>query len=76
MNSEHMRVLIVGGGFGGVKTALELSKRDDLEVTLLTDQSNFHYYPTLYHTATGGTEAQSSIPLARRAVRTPSESSP
>jgi len=65
MKNDHTRVLIVGGGFGGIKTALELCKRDDLDVTLLTDQPNFHYYPTLYHTATGGTEAQSSIPLAR-----------
>ena len=27
-------------------------------------QPNFHYYPTLYHTATGGSSAQSSIPLS------------
>ncbi len=57
------RVLIVGGGFGGVKAALELSNKPGLEITLLTDRPNFRYYPTLFHTATGGARAQSNIPL-------------
>ena len=65
MKSAQTRVLVVGGGFGGVKTALELSKSDAIDVTLLTSQPDFHYYPTLYHTATGGAQAQSSIPLSR-----------
>jgi len=62
---KHHRhhVLIVGGGFSGIKAALELSKHDNIAVTLLSDQSDFRYYPTLYHTATGGLRAQSSIPL-------------
>lgn len=58
------RILIVGGGFAGVKAALELEKNDLFDVTLLSDRSIFHYYPTLYHTATGGARAQSAIPLA------------
>jgi NADH dehydrogenase len=57
------RVLVVGGGFGGVKAALELSKQATFAVTLLSDRPNFHYYPTLYHTATGGAVRQSRIPL-------------
>ena len=57
-------MLIVGGGFGGVKAALELSKHEGIAVTLLSDRPDFRYYPTLYHTATGGLRAQSSIPLA------------
>lgn len=60
--SKH-RVLIVGGGFGGVKAALELRGRDDIEVTLLSEHDDFRYYPTFYHTATGGLKSQSSIPL-------------
>ncbi|HEY8999188.1 MAG TPA: NAD(P)/FAD-dependent oxidoreductase [Candidatus Saccharimonadales bacterium] len=56
-------VLIVGGGFAGVKTALELSKDKNVQVTLLSDRPDFRYYPALYHTATGGKRAQSSIPL-------------
>ena len=57
------KVLIVGGGFGGVKAALELSKHDGFEITLLSEHTDFRYYPTFYHTATGGLKAQSSIPL-------------
>ena len=57
------RVLIVGGGFGGVKAALELADDDRLEVTLLSDRPAFRYYPTLYHAATGGKRANSLIPL-------------
>lgn len=59
------RVLIVGGGFGGVKAALELAENEHLAVTLLSDQTNLRYYPTLYHTATGGRHANSSIPLEK-----------
>lgn len=57
------RVLIVGGGFGGVKAALELSDDPNFHITLLSDQVELRYYPTLYHTATGGKRANSSIPL-------------
>jgi NADH dehydrogenase len=59
------RVLIVGGGFGGVKAALELAAFEHFAVTLLSDDTDLRYYPTLYHTATGGHRANSSIPLAR-----------
>lgn len=57
------KVLIVGGGFGGVKAALELAEDQRFQVTLLSDQTEFRYYPTLYHTATGGARANSSLPL-------------
>lgn len=60
-NKHH--VVIVGGGFGGLKAALELSKSERVAVTLVSDQPDFRYYPSLYHTATGGLRAQSSIPL-------------
>lgn len=62
--SQKTKVLIVGGGFGGVKTALELSEDERFEVTLLSDSSELRYYPTLFHTATGGGRNASSIPLA------------
>lgn len=57
------KIVIVGGGFGGVKAALELSRDDRFRVILVSDRPNFQYYPTLYHTATGGLTAQSQIPL-------------
>ena len=58
------KVLIVGGGFGGVKAALELSKDPRFNVTLLTDRPYFRYYPRLYLTATGGRSSESSIALS------------
>ena len=64
-NQNKHQVLVVGGGFGGVKAALELAKNDNVAVTLLSDRPDFRYYPTLYHTATGGLHDQSSIPLSK-----------
>jgi len=58
------KVLIIGGGFGGVKAALELADDEQFAVTLISDQPDFKYYPTLYHAATGGRYANSTIPLA------------
>lgn len=64
MVENKRKILILGGGFGGIKTALELCSNPDFEVCLISDQQSFRYYPTLYKTATGGNEAASSIPLA------------
>lgn len=62
MASKH-KALIVGGGFGGVKTALELESDPRFEVILLSDHPDFRYYPSLYRTATGASRNASSIPL-------------
>src|ERR1700682_5694270 len=52
MAGQH-RVLIVGGGFGGLYAAKSL-KRAPVQVTLL-DRRNFHLFqPLLYQVATGG----------------------
>jgi NADH:ubiquinone reductase (H+-translocating) len=64
MANKRTRVLILGGGFGGLKAALGLAGHPRLSVTLLSDQDSFRYYPTLYHAATGGKMTASSIPLA------------
>jgi NADH dehydrogenase len=58
------QVVIVGGGFGGVKSALELAGHPEFHVTLVANKPNFEYPPALYHTATGGSRVLSSIPLA------------
>lgn len=60
-NKKH-HVLIVGGGFGGVKAAQKLLEDKRFEVTLLTPDDELRYYPTLYRTATGGPRSNSSIP--------------
>lgn len=58
------RVLIIGGGFGGVKAALGLANIPQFKVTLISEDQDLRYYPTLFHTATGGRRANSSIPLS------------
>jgi NADH dehydrogenase len=63
MPEKNMRVLILGGGFAGIKAALELAGQPGFKITLVSDHADFRYYPTLYHYATGGSPLASSIPL-------------
>lgn len=58
-----MNIVIVGGGFAGVKTALELARRHIGTVTLISDESYFLHHATLYATATGRNVAESVIEL-------------
>jgi NADH dehydrogenase len=62
MDSRH-RVLIVGGGFGGLNAAQALAKAE-VQVTLI-DRRNFHLFqPLLYQVATGGlSPANIAVPL-------------
>jgi len=59
-----MNIVIVGGGFGGVKAALELSKQKENSITLISERSYFQYYPALYSTATGHDYKESWAPLS------------
>ena len=59
-----MRIVVVGGGFAGVKAALELSKRHIGKITLISDETYFLHHATLYATATGQSKAESVLPLA------------
>ncbi len=60
---KKQQVVIVGGGFGGVKSALELAGHPQFQVTLVSNKPFFEYYPMMYHTATGGSKVVSTIPL-------------
>jgi len=57
------KVVIIGGGFGGIKVALELIDNPKFEITLISAQPNFHIYSTLYRVATGGSMKVASVPL-------------
>ncbi|HEU0235795.1 MAG TPA: NAD(P)/FAD-dependent oxidoreductase, partial [Candidatus Limnocylindrales bacterium] len=47
------RVVVIGGGFGGLYAARELGRDDRIDVTLV-DRRNFHLFqPLLYQVATG-----------------------
>src|SRR3954469_14656193 len=53
MPSSRPRVVIVGGGFGGLSAAKALGKDDRVAVTLV-DRRNHHLFsPLLYQVATG-----------------------
>lgn len=58
-----MKFTIAGGGFAGVKLALELSKNDKNQITIITDRDTFQYYPTLYNSATGRSYDESWMSL-------------
>jgi NADH:ubiquinone reductase (H+-translocating) len=62
---DRHRVVIVGGGFGGLQAALHLA-RLPLDVTLV-DRRNFHLFqPLAYQVATGAlSPAEISYPLRR-----------
>jgi NADH:ubiquinone reductase (H+-translocating) len=63
--SPPKRILILGGGFGGVRTALDLAEYDlpNIKITLVTDKHHFEYTPSLYKIATGNSPAETCIPL-------------
>src|SRR6185436_887544 len=55
MNKNQKRILIIGGGFGGVFTALDLAGAG--EVTLISDEDHFLFKPMLYEYLSGEIEA-------------------
>lgn len=59
------RILIVGGGFGGVTVARHLGKKHlpGVEITLLTDRPWLEYYGVLYRLIRGAHPSQACIPL-------------
>jgi len=61
-----MRLLILGGGFGGLRLARKLSNRPGFDITLL-DRFNYHQFqPLFYQVATAGLDASNiSFPLRK-----------
>lgn len=59
------RIIIIGGGFGGIQLAKKLNKQE-VEV-LMVDRHNYHtFQPLLYQVATGGLEPDSiAFPLRK-----------
>ena len=55
MPEKDSRILILGGGFGGLFTALDLTGAG--EVTLVSDEDHFLFKPMLYEYLSGEVEA-------------------
>ncbi|HVY35936.1 MAG TPA: FAD-dependent oxidoreductase [Candidatus Paceibacterota bacterium] len=58
------KIVIVGGGFGGITAAQHLSKRaGSCDITLISKDPIFEYYPALYKLVTGALAIEVSLPL-------------
>src|SRR5882762_7631080 len=55
MENQPARIVIVGGGFGGLFTALDLKGAAD--ITLISDEDHFLFTPMLYEYFSGEVEA-------------------
>jgi len=66
MNTENIKkILIVGGGFGGISVALNLKKKKipNSKIILLSDKPHFEYHAALYRVVTGKSPLEVCIPL-------------
>ena len=61
-----MKLVIIGGGFGGLRLARKLSNKPGFDITLI-DRFNYHQFqPLFYQVATAGLDASNiSFPLRK-----------
>lgn len=57
------KVVIVGGGFGGIKAALNLAGDKRFDVKLVSSKPVFEYHAALYRSATGRSPLEVVVPL-------------
>ncbi len=61
-----MKLIIIGGGFGGLRLARKLNNKPGFDITII-DKNNFHQFqPLFYQVATAGLDASNiSFPLRK-----------
>jgi NADH dehydrogenase len=72
VDDGRRRVLVLGGGFGGVYAALELEKRlgrDDVEVTLVNRENFFLFTPMLHEVAASDLDLTNIVSPVRQMLR-------
>ena len=59
------KIVIVGGGFGGVKCALDLARKKipNAKIILISNRTYFEYTPALYRVVTGKSPMGAGLPL-------------
>lgn len=64
--SNNMKLIILGGGFGGLRLARLLNNKESIQITLI-DRFNYHQFqPLFYQVATAGLDASNiSFPLRK-----------
>src|SRR5881296_3283107 len=69
--SEKTRVLILGGGFGGLYAALEFEKRRDprFEITLVNRENFFLFTPMLHEIAASDLDLTDIVSPVRSLLR-------
>ncbi|OYV06983.1 MAG: pyridine nucleotide-disulfide oxidoreductase [Verrucomicrobiales bacterium VVV1] len=69
--SKPMRILILGGGFGGLYAALEFEKRNDpsIEVTLVAQENFFLFTPMLHEVAASDLDLTNIVSPLRKLLR-------
>ena len=72
-SNRACRVLILGGGFGGIYAAIELEhalrSRDDVNITLVTRDNYFLFTPMLHEVAASDLEMNAIINPLRKLLR-------
>ena len=61
-----MKLIIIGGGFGGLRLATKLSNKAGFEITLIDRFNHHQFQPLFYQVATSGLDASNiSFPLRK-----------
>lgn len=63
MATHTTKVLILGGGFAGIKTARELHKNPNINITLVSNEDTFRYGATIWRAAMGHLKEDSYVPI-------------
>ncbi|MCC7436418.1 NAD(P)/FAD-dependent oxidoreductase [Candidatus Nomurabacteria bacterium] len=62
---QQAKVVIIGGGFAGIEAAKKLSKNKNINLTLITKNPFFEYYPALYKLVTGALAIEVCVPYKK-----------
>jgi NADH dehydrogenase len=72
MVHTKQKLLVLGGGFGGITAIRNVAHNPNIDITLITDNPTFRYGATVWRAATGYEKAQAYMPIADLLVKFPS----